>query len=524
MHHKLTICLLFVFTTVLVSVVLWFALTRGMLFALGGILLIPAVIFFTSKPHILYMSVIMTFFSGIRVPYLFADFRLFDLLALFLVSIGFMDMFARKGRAKMPAAPTVFLISFLINLVLVIAVRGTGFRFLGDTNWGGMRYVQLIIGCLLYFNSRFVSLSERQWKIAIGGMFLLGLLPFMAEALFIFSGGRVTFHYVFFEFASSTIHNLMDTLGDRGGVARLQTARLAGESIVLFALAFMYMKKQRPYFVAFLWLVGLVLVAISGHRLGLLRILGISWLFFAIEYRRSLGFYVWGSLVAAMLAVAALYLTAPMLPLPTQRMVSFLPGISIDQVAYIDAYSTTRWRLNLWHLALAEIPDYLFIGKGYTFSGTALNALRMSGTAEFVEFWALETSAYHNGVLSLLIGMGIPGLVIGTCLVLVFIHRYGRLLFSTWTDTRHRMIYQTIFCLLTVNVAYFYTLYGDVQSTFPQILFLATVLEGMLWCKTAKSRNGASVSPEDNGTNPEHYGNGTGTISEKRLFPIRRRL
>jgi len=473
-----------------------YAMYLQMYFIFGALVALPFGVYFLNNPRVVFMAMVMTFFSSLRVPYLLADFRLFHLFGFVFVGIGTMDFFLRKTRPKLNKTPGVLLGFFMATIITVMAVRGGGFRFLGSTHWGGMRYIMLFLACLIYLNSLLVTLSPKQWKWTVFISFLMGVLPFVAEAIFVFSGGVIEFHYRFFSFAGSTAVNLVNTLGDGEGVGRLQTGRLAGESLILIAMVYVYGVDKRKIPALFLGTVGIVLIAMSGHRVGLLRAVGVVWVFFALENRKHLGFYMAGTLIAGVFAVLAAYFVAPMLPLAAQRMISFLPGIAIDPVAHIDAHSTTEWRLNLWRMALGEIPDYIWIGKGYTFPSDILDALALSGSAEYVEFWAIETSAYHNGVLSMLIGLGVVGLVIGTAFLVSLLVRHCRLIFQPWRDEQLRMVYQSLFCLNAVIILFFFTLYGDVQVTFPKVLFIATLMEGIAYVHTRSADQSALEASE----------------------------
>ncbi|WFB36430.1 O-antigen ligase family protein [Kiritimatiellota bacterium B12222] len=481
-HQKVLTFFIVVLGTIVLCVSIGFAFPRGLYVLPMVLALIPLVILFLNKPKLIFILMIMTFFSGLRLPFLAASFNLFHLLAVFYIFIGFLDLFVRKERAGPQGLYSFFLVMFLANIFLLIAVRGAGLRFLGDENWGGMRYVLLILSCCIFLNANFVSLTEKQWKIALFFSFLLGLLPFFAELIFIFSGGKITFHYHFIEFASSTIHNLGTTLLGGEGVGRLQTARQGGEMLILIALGFVFVhNKKRVFTTLIVVLLGLALIGLSGHRLGLIRAVAIIWVFLAIQNRHQIWKYIILSSLCLVSGVLLMYLVAPLLPLTAQRMISFLPGVQIDIIAESSAHNTTEWRINLWRYALTEIPDYLFVGKGLTFPAHIREDLILAGHTEYVKFWAVETVAYHNGILSLLIAMGLSGLIFGTCFLILVAVRYTKAMFSTWEDLRLKNLYAVLFSLFIVDLGVYYTLYGDVQQSFPLLLFNSAMLEGLMW-------------------------------------------
>jgi len=59
------------------------------------------------------------------------------------------------------------------------------------------------------------------------------------------------------------------------------------------------------------------------------------------------------------------------LPLSVQRTLSFLP-LPVDPVAQASADLSTEWRLQMWKNVLPQIPQYLWLGKGYSISAADL--------------------------------------------------------------------------------------------------------------------------------------------------------
>lgn len=474
----------------------WFAFSRGVYLALGPVFGIPVVIFFISKPRLLLMACLMLFLSGIRFPGVFGNFNLYHFMAMLLIGMGVMGLFMRQPRPRLHTPSLVILALFSLNLLVLIFFRGTGFRFLGDTNWGGMRYVYLLISILFFLNATFVQLSEREWKITVGVMCLMGTLPFLAEGLFAVSRGAFYWHYYFFEFSGGTALHFESIIGEGEGVGRFQTARGAGESLILLALAFSYSPQMKRVFLISLFLVGFFLITLSGHRIGIIRASGMIWIYFFIRRYGHRFQYVGYTFVAGVALLIMIYILAPILPLTAQRAFSFLPGLNIDVVAELSSSNTSQWRLNLWRQALIEIPEYWILGKGYTFPANILEFLKLSGNAEYVEFWAIETSAYHNGILSLLIGMGVSGLILGSSFLGVLFLRELKVALASWKSTSLHSLFVAIFAVNAVTIVLFFTVYGDVQVTFPRVLFLGAVLEGLAW-KLRKNETYAPIpSPE----------------------------
>jgi len=103
---------------------------------------------------------------------------------------------------------------------------------------------------------------------------------------------------------------------------------------------------------------------------------------------------------------------APKMPYTFQRVLSFLP-LDIDPAVRMQAEGSADWR---WEMAAAmapQIPQYLFLGKGYALSPQELSSALEGGVhAISAEDWGSALSGdYHNGPLSVIIPFGIWGVI-----------------------------------------------------------------------------------------------------------------
>jgi hypothetical protein len=442
-----------------------------------------ATIYLVNKPTLLLTLIILTYHSGLKIPGIADSLTLSDFLLVFFVLLALAGQTLRKTGTQPLTPPQLFIILFMVLLLVIMALRGAGFRFLGDDQWGGFRYISIFLGGMFYVSIRFIKIDSKTWIKALRWMLLLGTLPLLAEMIFLLSRGTFHHHYIFFTFSGSTLVNFMDFALEGEGVRRLQTALMTGEALMLFSLAFLRKPgrgKSQIIFWIFLFSAGL-LMAVSGHRIAILRLLGVTWLYFwfCCEGKRSHYFTV--SICFCLTSLLLLYLTAPFLPLAAQRMLAILPGVDIDPIAKLSADSTSEWRLTLWLDAIKQVPEYLILGKGFTFSGNIWELLAMAGGEEYVRMWALETSAYHNGILSLLICTGLPGLVLGTAFLVCGLLRYHRLANTFKKNPSLHAIWAALFSSVLVTVILYFTVYGDVFVSFPSILFYFSLLEGLYY-------------------------------------------
>ena len=100
------------------------------------------------------------------------------------------------------------------------------------------------------------------------------------------------------------------------------------------------------------------------------------------------------------------------LPLPAQRAISFLP-VRVDPVAAIDANNSLAWRFAMWRVVLREVPEHLWLGKGYAIDPTDIYLAQESVKRGFQSDYELSvrTGDYHNGPLSVLVPFGVAGAV-----------------------------------------------------------------------------------------------------------------
>jgi hypothetical protein len=111
----------------------------------------------------------------------------------------------------------------------------------------------------------------------------------------------------------------------------------------------------------------------------------------------------------------ALVPLASHLPYTFQRTLAFLP-LNIDPGARADAEGSTQWRLDIWMALWPQVPQYLLLGKGYSFSAETFNEF-MGRDATFRSVDAGNNALalsndFHSGPLSVVICFGIWGVLV----------------------------------------------------------------------------------------------------------------
>jgi hypothetical protein len=183
-----------------------------------------------------------------------------------------------------------------------------------------------------------------------------------------------------------------------------------------------------------LFLAGLCIIGamLGGYRGLLIMMAMVVVVLFFVEgvYKTRLGPAI---IFASLFLLVGTITFVDKMPLSVQRAFSFLPMEKIDPTARLDALSTLDWRLSMWKILIPEIPKYLILGKGYSFSGTdyylTQEAVRRGLYTPYED--TLISGNYHNGILTLLIPFGIFGFLTFLCFcgaglwTLLRNHRYG---------------------------------------------------------------------------------------------------
>jgi len=354
-------------------------------------------------------------------------------------------------------------------MVLVAAVRGVGLRFFGGTEWGGAAYVNLFIVLCLYLLCDRIVLTPRQARISLILYCSATLLPAAAEMLFLLSSGAVTQQYAVIRPEDSAALSNLEVLQGAGGVLRFQLSKQIG-LIFMLALALWPFKGKYAFRIVVAFLLASAAVGISGHRSGVLYIAGLIPAVVYVTRRRIPAAMVVGYASALAAIVLVLHFAGEHLPLAVQRGLSWVPWANVSSVASDSAAITTRWRLEVWKRALDMLPDYWLVGRGFTFNSRHLLWLRYSVVGDPNIEWALVTHNYHSGPLSLLIDLGIPGLVSGTLLIVGGLVKQWRRLSTNWTSPQLARMHAVLYASYIVEVIRFYAIGGDASRTI--VLFL----------------------------------------------------
>jgi hypothetical protein len=303
----------------------------------------------------------------------------------------------------------------MLALVFITAKinGGMGLRSAGSAVYGGKKYVVLILGILSYFAlvSRPIPPEKARRYV---GLFILGGATGIIGDLYYFTPSWM--NPVFWVFPPVAV-------GEEGfefGVTRLAGTGAFGVAVFTWLIAtyglrgiFLGGKLWRPVLLVLMFFTG----TLGGFRTELFLMIAV---FVAAFFAEKI-YQTW---LLAPAALGALCLgliivpTARHLPFTAQRAMAFLP-LDLDPEAVAAAQGSTDWRFDMWSgLMQHEVPDHLWKGKGFAISKDDFD--EMMGQTAFANAAGIHADQqglalagdYHNGMLSLVIPLGVYGVVV----------------------------------------------------------------------------------------------------------------
>lgn len=344
---------------------------------------------------------------------------------------------------------------------------GLASRVLGSGNWGGMRYVLVLSAIVAFFAISARSIHPGAAVRFSSVYFLSGLvsivsnLVYLAGPSFFFLFSVFSYELAFFQFTEGSIQRYTG----------LAWAAAAGINWLLLRYGIRGLTSFEKFWRLPLFGALLGIGLLGGFRstlVLLILILGFQFIFERL-YR---GRHLVGLVAVIALTLSALIAVGDRLPLSIQRSLTFLP-IEFSAIARDDARSTWEWRAEMWRVVVPEIPKYLWLGKGFSYSGADyyLTSLAVSQGRLAAYEDTLISGNYHHGILTLIIPFGLPGLLA----FLWFAAAGWWLLFNNYRRGRPELNQINTFLLsyYSARLLFFLTLYG--QFDLDLIIFTSCV-------------------------------------------------
>lgn len=396
-------------------------------------------------------------------------------LALAGVSFG-IAIFQRavRHRAKFLSEPSITWPILYIGLVVYVVAQlngGIGGKSIGSGEvWGAKRYIGVLGAMLTYFAIISQKIPLERVKLYLSLFVLAGLTNVLSTLIFI-AGPAFFFLYNFVE-----IGGTYNQAATEMTINRLAGVGAAGLALFLYLLLRYgisgMLNLSRPWRIVFL-IASLVLTAFGGYRSFLLLeilLIGIQFVFEGLLRTK----WIFILPAVGLLSFLGLAVGAKSLPLSLQRTMSFMP-IELDPIVVYDAQASTDWRVDMWKVLIPEIPKYLWLGKGYTFSGTDYTLTQKATERGFYEGYesTLISGYYHNGILTVLIAFGLPGLFGFLWLVVASL----RILWRNYKNSRPELKLVNTF-LISLYVARFIS-YIAIYGHFDLDLVVFTSIVGL---------------------------------------------
>lgn len=380
-----------------------------------GALLVIMVFPLLMKWH--YPLLIFSWSAPITLFFLPGHPNLFLPMVVVSLSISVVERILNKDQHFLPAGGVRWPLLALLAVVVFTAqmTGGFGLRSMGSEVYGGKKYVMLIIGILSFFaiSARPIPKNKANFYITLyfGGAFL----AFISD-LYPLVPPQLSFIYLVFPMSDRA----MDEYGNyhlEFGVTRLFGIAGAGGAIFYWMLArngirdnFLSYKPWRPLLLG----ASFVLILLGGFRSAIIGALIIFGMIFFLEKLHRTGMLL-VLLMGGILGGVLLVPLAPHLPYTFQRSLAWLP-LNINADARMDAEGSTQWRLDIWEALLPQVPKYLMLGKGFSFTAETFNNY-MGRDATFQRSLSAAdnplalSSDFHSGPLSVVLSFGIWGVL-----------------------------------------------------------------------------------------------------------------
>lgn len=366
----------------------------------------------------------------------------------------------------------------VITLVIAKFRGGFGLQSFGSDTFGGKRYLLILTSIAGYFALTSQRIPAHRVPLYVALYFLSAITVAIGELAVVVSPG---FYFIFmiFPVGSAGLQAIAaDPTGRPGFSTRLSSLASAGNAAYIFMLCrygiqgvFDWRRVGRLT----LFLFFLFVAMLGGFRsLLILFLLTFAILFYLEGLMRSPLLPVF--LLSAIIGAAAIVPLADRLPIAVQRTLSFLP-LPVDPMVKAGAQASTEWRVEMWKHVLPEVPEYLILGKGYSFSAKDLALVRLSSAAS--SEGAELVGDYHNGPLSVIVPFGIPG----TLAFLWFLVSGFKVLRRNYQfgDPVFRKVNTFLFAHFLAKVIFFFGVFGGFYSelaSFTGLVALSVAING----------------------------------------------
>lgn len=472
---------------------------------LSGItwMLIGACIFIALLPLLLkhhHLLLIIGWSAFINAFFLPGQPPMWLLLAAMSFGISILDGIITGKRPFMPAplvsAPLLFIGA--VTVMTGLYRGGLGIKAMGGDSFGGKSYFFILGAILGFFALSAKPLPERVARWAVPVFFLSSLTAVLSNIAYLLGPH---FYFLFNLFPSDLVLN--QVLEDFGigvsGLDRIVGLSFAG--VAFFSFLMVRYGIQGLFDLKKPWRAGMLLLCVVATLFGGFRSL-VAWFglltisqFFWEKLPKAR--YLLGFTLITVLAGTVAIGTISKMPLSVQRALSFLP-LDVDASVKRDAAGSTEWRFEMWQVISPQIPEYLWMGKGYSIDPTdmylAEEAVRRGFAKDYEPF--IVTGSYHSGPLSTIIPLGIWGAIgllwlFGAGTVALYRnYRYG--------NPAHARANTFLLSFFVARIVFFFFVFGAFNTDlvlFTGVLGLSVCLNRGIASKASSKRAALAAAP-----------------------------
>jgi len=441
---------------------------------LAGPIAFFMLVFLVQNVELWFVSVVVLFSSYLLIPGLPRGVYAYEFLAFAFTAFVFI-----RGAVTTRIPHEMKMLRFLAWGYLVVtcftmAYRGFGVRAIdANSAWGGASYVRIVIGTCFFLIGDQVVLSPRQWKWAFVGYALAGMFPAFVQVTYAVTGGGVNLSML--APSADMLFSAIEGIGTQG-IVRYQVLSLVCTPMLLGALILAPRTLLGRSVLVSVVLLSFALAGFSGHRIAIVRNLGVVATYYTLTGRTSVTRRAALVVVLFLAILVPVCLAAQYLPLSVQRSLAWLPFARISPLAQSGASATTLWRIDVWKRVLEDLPQYLLIGKGFAINAwdAVLTWRYQGGSVE----WAYLTHSYHNGPLSMLMDLGAAGFLFGFGFMVMVISSFFGVVRRARSSVFLDRAILVIMAYYITNTVIFVGIHGD--ATAGWFFFFAAVLRGLV--------------------------------------------
>ncbi len=363
---------------------------------------------------------------------------------------------------KILSVPGVTLSLVFLSIVVLVTARftgGMGLRSFGSQVEGGKRYIMILAAILGYFAISSRRIAPERATLYVTLFFLGGVT--MAIGLF-FGFISPVFNFLFLIFPIEFVGGV-----DIGGWSNtiIRTWALPNMALAIFCVMMARYGVRGILDLTRPWRLGVVLFftfvgMLGGFRSMVVIVAAAFAILFVIEGLMRTKMLPALALVT-LLGGALLAAFATRLPPSIQRSLAVLP-IRVDPAVRADAEVSNEWRIQMWKDLLPQIPQYLWLGKGYSFSGEQMDIIHVDPQTVTGTAGSEMATDYHNGPLSVILPLGLPGVFA----FLWFLYMGLRVTYNNYRYGAPELAHlnRFLFAYFLARTFFFFTIFGSLYS------------------------------------------------------------